>query len=228
MQKQVHVMSEYNRLPKEWLIRGLFHLPILLLGNKLSQNTWLPTKVIVSHHDGMDLNRFEEETVFTFTVPTWNFSLKMTYLNMSQDNLKWPGKQYFWGTRGDLPVVYGAAGGHSVVRGQVVGLENPSWLIPMSGARAGISGRLDSMDCPSEHPQVALPAWWLEEERLLRGILDLQEEVTHIHPPFLAGVGNIGSKNVRPCFKTAKDGSPWRTEANVQSMELAHSMYFRS
>lgn len=33
-----------------------------------------------------------------------------------------------------------------------------------------------------------------------------------------------GSKNLRPCFKTAKDGSHWRTEAHVQSVELAHSM----
>lgn len=46
---------------------------------------------------------------------------------------------------GDLPIAYGAAGGHSVVRGQMVGSENPSWLIPTSDALAGMSGRLDSM-----------------------------------------------------------------------------------
>lgn len=45
---------------------------------------------------------------------------------------------------GDLYISHGVDGGHSVVSWQIVGLEDPRWLIRMSDALTGMSGRLES------------------------------------------------------------------------------------
>lgn len=235
MQKKEHVMSEHNRLPKEWLLRGLFHLSCCWVTNYPKTRGSQPKSLclIIMAWIWTDLKK-KLSSLLQFLLE--NFSLKMRCLNMSQDN---------WGTWGDLPVAYGAAGGHSVVRGQVMGLENPSWLIPTSGAHAGMSGRLDSVGLSTRAPAGGLASMLVTGRETSYAASWASKRKSHMcillswlgsHRPSQIQGGEYrghlfvegGSKNLRPCFKTAEDGSHWRPEAHVQSMELAHSMYFRS
>lgn len=67
----------------------------------------------------------------------------MGFLNdMSHKNCD--AKAIFLSDFGDLSVSHGVEGGHAVVSGQRECLEETRWLICMSGALAGMSGRLGS------------------------------------------------------------------------------------